>query len=257
MIIGIDIGGSEIKSILWNKKRVFQTLKFKTPRNKKYFEKKILFIVKKFSEKGRIKQIGIGAAGIVRGTTIQYAPNIRYLKNFDFKKLLSDKTIGLDNDARCFARAEITSLSLVRSVDVKIPIFTSSSLPEISARRKNKNGLLFTIGTGIGRAYWKGKAVQKIKKFEYPERWERQYQKIRDSRDYKKLADFLVPKLIIIIKKYKPDQVLFGGGMMKKYFFWPYLLRNLKMAHMMVPMKFVRLPYAGAIGAALLLENGV
>ena len=40
----------------------------------------------------------------------------------------------------------------------------------------------FTVGTGIGRAFAENGKVKKIKKFEYPEKWEKQYQKIRDKK---------------------------------------------------------------------------
>ena len=70
--------------------------------------------------------------------------------------------------------------------------------------------------------------MKKIKNFEYPEKWEREYQKIRDRKDYEKLAMFLGEKFSVLIKKYKPEAVVLGGGVLGKRGFFEKLREELK-----------------------------
>lgn len=191
IILGLDIGGTKIRAISGRK-----FLEFDTPEDKREFIK----ILKKFSS---AEKVGIAVAGVVKGTKIKTSPNIKYLKNFDFKKIFPKAVLRVDNDARFFLRERIR---------------------KFGARRV----LAFTIGTGIGRAYAEKGKVKKIKKFEYPEKWEREYQKIRDRKDYEKLAKFLGKKFSVLIKKYKPEAVVLGGGVLKKRGFYPKLKKELK-----------------------------
>lgn len=170
--------------------------KFSTPRTKKEF----VALLKKFSE---AKRIEIGVAGVISGTRVVFSPNIPYLKNFDFREIFPKSTLLVDNDARAFLKRKLKKI-------------------------RAKKVLAFTIGTGIGRAYAERGRVMRIKKFEYPEKWEKEYQKIRDKRDYEKLAKFLGEKLSILIKKYKPQAVVLGGGVLKKRGFYKKLCKRLK-----------------------------
>jgi predicted NBD/HSP70 family sugar kinase len=194
LVIGIDIGGTKIRGILWNGKRVIRAHEFPTPKNKKDFKKRILTLTASLAHQTPLCRIGIGAAGIVEKTTLISSPNIPYIKNFPFK-ILWPHSMGLrlDNDARCFARGEFLW----------------------GAARGARSLFALTIGTGVGRAYGKNGKIIKIKKLEYPEPWEREYQLIRNTRDDKALANFLAQKLSQLIRPFNPKVIVIGGGVME------------------------------------------
>lgn len=179
--IGVDIGGTKIRTVLWDGKRVAKMREFNTPKTLGDFKKLLSSIFNDFAG----EKIGIGFPGIISGSKILFCPNIKYLKNFDVKKEFRNFSVKIDNDAGCFARAVCPKTGLC---------------------------LALTLGTGIGRGLAQNGKVLKIKKFEYPERWEGDYQKLRDNKNDKKLSDFLTNKLAGLIRQYKPRVIVIGGG---------------------------------------------
>ncbi len=198
--IGIDIGGSKIRAVLWNGKKVQATRQIKTPKTLALFKKEIIKISTWMSST-QVDGIGIAAPSIISGNKITKSPNIKYLKNFDFRSLgsLASK-LKLDSDARCFARAELSA-------------FATSTI-------EGRGTILFiTLGTGVGRAVAKNGKVQVIKKLEYPQHWEKEYQRLRG--DFKAnfdshLAKFLAGKLMDFSKSYAVNSVVFGGGIVSR-----------------------------------------
>ena len=251
--IGIDIGGSKIRGVIWNGKKALAAYEMPTPKNKKRFIAVVKKISEKLIKKSNTLAIGIGIAGVVRGTKVLHATNISYLKNFDFKSFLKTPThfsdvtsesrseprhnVGVDNDARCFARAEY----------------------ELGAGKSAKRLLAVTIGTGVGRAFVKGGVVQRIKRFEREELWEKEYQKLRDAHDTT-LPQFVAKNLMHIIRQYHPSVVVVGGSMQAKKGFFVALKKALvtlsKLQHLTVGVRRTKFgKNAGAIGAALLRNN--
>jgi len=215
--LGIDIGGTKIKAILWNGKKNNSVFSTKTPKTKKEFIKILKIAVKKLAKGGiKIKNIDIGSAGIIGKNKIIFSPNIPYLKNFDFRGVFPDFSVKIDNDARVFLRDEL----------------------KFGAGGKDKIVMAFTIGTGIGRAFAENGKVKKIKKFEYPEKWEKEYQYIRDYKTSSALIKFLTEKLGAIIKKYNPQIVFIGGGILKRRNFLRHLSKKLKKETMNAEIKF-------------------
>lgn len=235
-VIGIDIGGTKIRDVLWNGKRVVRAREFPTPKNRRDFEGKLLALVPQLANEEHVGAIGIGAAGIVQKRTLLFSPNIPYIKNFDFRSLWPRSIrLRLDNDARCFARAEFL----------------------IGAGRGSKSLFALTIGTGIGRAYGSQGRIIKIKRFEFPERWEKRYQAIRDSGDYERLAEFLGEKLAALIKPFSPEVVVIGGGVIERRGFFPRLQVALKAHGLDCAIRRSRLgKNAVALGAAMLFSAG-
>ncbi|OGF69614.1 hypothetical protein A2930_00955 [Candidatus Giovannonibacteria bacterium RIFCSPLOWO2_01_FULL_45_34] len=192
--IGIDIGGSKMRAVFWDGKKVLKVRQVKTPKRLSDFKKEILKL-STWRPSRQVSGIGIGAAGIISGTKIVRSPNIKYLRNFDFAKLLGNRVtkLKLGNDAQCFAR---------------------SALRQAQGKRRG-NILAVTLGTGIGRGLAKNGKVQKIKQFEYPENWEKEYQKMRGKPKAvmsAEFASFLAEHLVSIVKKYKVSTIVFGGG---------------------------------------------
>ena len=234
-IIGIDIGGTKIRAVLWDGRRVVRAHEFPTPKNKKDFKEGLATLIAHLSREKSIRAIGIGAAGIVEKTTLVSSPNISYIKNFAFRPLWPRSIrLRVDNDARCFARAELLS----------------------GAGRGAKSLFALTIGTGIGRAYGKNGKIVKLKRFEYPERWEKAYQAIRSRRDDRQLANFLGEKFYRLMRPFKPEVVVIGGGVMERRGFPRRLETALRDQGLRAKIRRAAFrKNAAAIGAALLLQE--
>ncbi len=220
MVIGIDIGGSKIRAVLWDGKRAVKAQEFKTSKNLTAFKKLLGDILKSY----RAEKAGIGAPGVISGNKILFCPNIKYLKNFNISQFrYRTSKLRLDNDARCFAQAEY----------------------------KDKRTTFFlTLGTGIGRAVAKNGRVLKIKKFEYPDKWEKGYQKIRDLKNNRALANFLAKNLKGRFNEYNPAIIIVGGGVSKRKGFLAELQKTLRL-----PVKKSKLgKNSAAIGAAMLFQ---
>lgn len=203
--LGVDVGGTKIRAVLWSGKKIVAVFSAKTPKTKREFIEVLKTAIKKLTENNKeIKIIDVGAAGIIRNNKIIFSPNIPYLKNFDFRDVFPDFSVKIDNDARAFLNGEL----------------------KLSAFAK-KTVLAFTVGTGIGRAFAKNGKVWKIKKFEYPEKWEKEYQRIRDFKSGAVLAEFLGNKFALIVRKYNPEIVIIGGGILKRKNFFRRLKKEL------------------------------
>lgn len=195
MRIGIDIGGTKIKAELINNGKTIKQISAKTPKNKNDFIKILADFFTTLDKNKKINAIQIGCAGAIRNTKVISSRNISYLKNFDFRNIFKPPLrLSVDNDARFFLKNRLRTI-------------------ECSSHQKI---IAFTIGTGIGRAYAKNGKIQKIKKFEYSEIWEKKYQKIRDARNNTALIQFLAKKLAPIVKKYKPNIIILTGGVIQR-----------------------------------------
>jgi hypothetical protein len=206
-LIGIDIGGTKIKAVLLDKKKIVKSIKILTPDTKSGLKNALQDIVKKLKPKEDDFLIGIGAPGTIKNTSLLSAKNIAKVKEFDFREIFP-KNIPLlvDNDGRCFLRGEFTHKS--------------------TKTAKSVFGL--TIGTGVGRAYAENGIIQKIKSFEHSESWEGKYQKIRNTKNFILLSQFLGQKLSLLIKQYNPQIVIIGGGVLENKDFFNNLRREFK-----------------------------
>ena len=223
-IIGIDIGGTKMRGVLWNGKKVLKTLQIDTPGNLADF-KAAFYNIAHFL--GKEEKIAVGVAGIVEKSVLVESPNIRYIKNIDFFAFDHFNIKKLDNDARCFARAEYKT----------------------GGAKGAKSVFFITLGTGIGRALGKKNKILNIKKFEYPENWEPEYQKIRDSKNNEKLVKYLAVKIKKITTYYQPELIVIGGGVLKRKKFFKELKKEID-----IPVRKSMFNENGvAIGAAMLL----
>jgi predicted NBD/HSP70 family sugar kinase len=233
--IGIDIGGTKIRAILWNGRRAVRALESRTPKNLSYFTGTLVALALLVSRGKPTRAVGIGAAGIVKGTTLVFSPNIPFIQNLDFR-LLWPRSVRLrvDNDARCFARAELLR----------------------GAGRGVKSLFALTIGTGVGRAYGRNGRTVNLKKFEYPEPWEEEYQRVRKRGDDRKLADFLSRQLVSLVAPFRPEVIVAGGGVMERRGFLRRLQRSFKVQGLGARVvRSRRGKNAVAIGAALLFKE--
>lgn len=233
LALGVDIGGSKIRAVLWNGSRVIRGREAPTPKNKNDFQRRLVALVSSL-HRHEVEGIGIGAAGIVKGTVLLFSPNIPYIKNFDFRRVWPSLRVRVDNDARAFARAELLR----------------------GAGRRAKRVFALTIGTGIGRAYGRNGKIIKIKRFEYPEPWEKEYQAVRDRRDNRRLAEFLGKRLAPLMQPYRPEVIVIGGGVIRRRGFLRLLEAAFRSQGVRARLRRARFRKNGvAVGAALLFAG--
>ncbi len=247
--IGIDIGGSKTNIILFSDNQVIKKTRFQTPRNRNELYQKLL------AEVGPIlngaKGIGVGIAGVVdsKNGKVLIAPNLRFLNDWQVSKILKNKfgvPIRVDNDARCFLRAE----------------------SKLGTARNFQNVIGLTLGTGIGsglmingKIYYgannsAGESGHII--IDALKSWENLVKAARIKDAFEKISRYLGIGLANLVNILNPEAIIIGGGwtnlktllpaakkVMKKYILNP----KAKKIKMLNP-KFGE--DAPAIGAALL-----
>jgi glucokinase len=274
--IGIDIGGTNIKSVLFNGEKVVMDYSLGTPKDS--LEHLIIMILalieplakKAEEDKVKIKGVGLGVPGIVDpyGAKISDAPNLTLLNGIKLAEIL-EKRIGLpvkmDNDTECFLRGEAT----------------------LGAAAKYKNIYGITIGTGIGGAWWiNGNIYYGAHGFSEPGRMiidfhdhstlETAYQKLTQNNPlnlamenyrgddlarhaFDEVGRFLGLACANIINLLDPEAIVFGGGVMESAdLFLPELKKTIdeKVVKTQGKTKILKSKLgleAGAIGAALLI----
>lgn len=226
--IGIDVGGSKICAVRWNGARVEKLAVAKTPQSAAELTKVLHRIIGTLAH-GRRLRVGVGFAGVVHGGEVVRSPNNRFLKNYDVKKALG-RAVAVENDARCFARAEYTK----------------------GAGKGARRAIFFTFGTGIGRAYGVQGNIKHVKRFEYPETWEKRYQRVKGVAA---LAPFLAERVSPLIRLYKPRVIVAGGGVAEKKGFLAAFRAELRKRGLKSAVVGAKLgTLAGAIGAALIAK---
>lgn len=149
--IGIDVGGTKIATVLLYNRKVIEHSILATPKDSlEHFlimlqasVDPLLKIIE--SNKGILSGIGIGVPGVLdeEKKTVIIAPNLPLLNNVklldEIKKQLNqpELTVNMDNDARCFIRAEAL----------------------LGAGKKAENIYGLTIGTGIGSGWYQNGQV--------------------------------------------------------------------------------------------------
>lgn len=136
--IGFDIGGSSVKSVLVNGRKIIQSRCDKRPKS---FDGLVILVkktIKDFKSKNQsnnIKGIGFSIAGILdkERKRVWISPNIKYLNGKAVKKIFQ-KALGIpvkiEHDVNCFLLAE----------------------SKIGAAKNFKSVFYLTLGTGIGGA---------------------------------------------------------------------------------------------------------
>ncbi|MDD5528038.1 MAG: ROK family protein [Patescibacteria group bacterium] len=275
--IGIDIGGTNIKSVLFNGEKTVMDYSLGTPKDS--LEHLIIMILalieplakKAEEDKVKIKGIGLGVPGIADpyGAKVIDAPNLPLLNGIKLAEILEQRInlpVKMDNDTECFLRAEAT----------------------FGAAAKFKNIYGITVGTGIGGAWWiNGNIYYGAHGFSEPGRMivdfkeqvnlESAYQKLTQNnplnlamenyrgdelarRSFDEVGRFLGLACANIINLLDPEAIIFGGGVMASAdLFLPELKKTIdeKVVKTSGKTKILKSKLgleAGAIGAALLIN---
>jgi glucokinase len=138
--LGFDIGGSNIKAVLVNDKKILKSIMEKTPAN---LDGLLLLLEAMKNDlggevpAGKIGGVGFSLAGAldVKREMMLNSPNIQYLNGRSLKKLLQERMapwlIIIEHDVHCFLQAE----------------------KEVGLARELKNVFYLTVGTGVGGAF--------------------------------------------------------------------------------------------------------
>lgn len=250
-VIGLDIGGTKITGILFDGKSQLKELSIVTPKNFFEFRRNLGKLIAFLSSGEKVQGIGAGIAGLVNSKgVIEISPNIKFIKKLNFEKALGEIT-GLkskvDNDASCFGRAEL----------------------ELGQGKKFKHFIAATLGTGIG-----GAVIANGKLYRGSENLgaefghlvsdgkflEEGFQKARDSKDNKRLAEILGQSFAGLFNVFAPEALILGGGVAtdkRRDFLTPMKkeISKFLFSEQIKPQILIsKLKNAGALGAALLIK---
>lgn len=276
--IGIDIGGTNMKAVLFDGQTVLANYILATPKdNLDHFMIMLNALIEPLLEKARedkikVKGIGLGVAGIIdleEGKIIK-SPNLPLLDNIRLSSRLESKTnlpIKIDNDTNCFLRAEI----------------------KLGAVKKYNNVYGIIIGTGIGGAWWNnnkiyygshngaGEPGQMVIDFKNSIELEQAYQKLSQNNPaklaeeayrgdtlatkiYEEIGQYLGIAFANIVNLIDPESFVIGGGVIESSdLFLPKIKKTMRNYIMNPESKKIKIlksklgQDAGAIGAALLI----
>lgn len=278
--IGIDVGGTKMRAVLFDGKKILAEDTLGTPQDSVSHFLIMLsalidpMIKKANQEKIKIKGIGIGIPGLINfdKKTIIKVPNIPMLNGANLEKSLEEKfavPIKTDNDTNCFLRAEMRE----------------------GSGKKYQNAFGLTIGTGIGGAWWfnekiyqgahfgAGEPGHNIVNFDNPITLEETYKKLSQGNPikiaddayrgeavpqkiYEEIGKYLGIAMANIVNLIDPEIFIIGGGVSdSEDLFFPQMKKSINQyimnAEAKNKIKVVKGKLgqeAGAIGAALLIE---
>lgn len=278
--IGIDVGGTNMKAVLWSGEKTVMDYSLGTPKDT---VKHLLIMIKALIEplmeralKDKVKVSGVGLS--VAGThdfdnkKIAKSPNIRILNGVKLSEMLSQiikLPVKMDNDANCFVRAEA----------------------RVGAASKFNNVYGIIISTGIGGGWWLNKKIYRgshggagepgamIMDFTDSVGLENAYQKLNQNnalnlaseayrgdllakKSYEEIGCLLGAACANIVNIVDPEAIVIGGGTVKSSdLFLPELKKEMA-KHILSPIAAEKIKVykgklkddAGAIGAALMIN---
>ncbi len=277
--IGIDIGGTNMRAILFKDNKILFDYNLATPQNDKesfliMFKALIEPLLEKANqERLEVKGIGVGIAGIYNFNQdkIIFSPNIKIIEGLslkeEIKKLFNLNKIILDNDTNCFLLAE----------------------SKLGAVRDYNNVLGITIGTGIGGSWLLNKKIYQgihgtamelghiIADSNDLITLEQSFQKLTKNNPkllsekakygdklaeslFKELGKILGIALANIINLIDPQIIVIGGGVIESSNLFMSEVEKYKTQFTISPLakktKIIKakLKNSGAIGAALLVD---
>lgn len=279
--IGVDIGGTKMKAILFDGKHIIMEYILATPKDSfNHFLIMLKALLDPLFEKAQndkieILGIGLGVAGIIEKNheIIINSPNIPVINNINLVSKLKEiinLPIKMDNDANCFVRAE--------------------SMLKLNKKYKNIYGLI--IGTGIGGGWWVNNSIyygsfgsdnepgRMIINFNDNTKLEEAYQKLTQfnaanmaenaykgdllaQKKYEELGVIIGQSIANISNIIDPEIFVLGGGVVESAdLFINSIKITVKNCFKLTPnkknLKIIKSHFgnnAGAIGAALLFNS--
>ena len=278
--IGIDIGGTSMKAILFDGEKVLADYSLGTPRdNLEHFMIMLQALVEPLIEKANELKIKVAGVGLGVAGWIDYveekmlvSPNIPLINGVKLGQLLSQRIelpVIMENDAACFVRAEAL----------------------LGAGKKFNSVYGFTIGTGIGggwcidgktfRGKWggTGEPGRMIIDFNEGLQLENAYHKLTQNnpaqiaeeayrgdvlaeKTFEEVGKYLGIAFANIVNIISPDIIIVGGGVIESSVLFlstaqktmkNYILSEQARKHVTIAKAKLG-NHAGAIGAALLFS---
>lgn len=276
--IGIDVGGTNLKAVLFDGQKVIANYCLATPKdNLEHFLIMINALIEPLEEKAKKDKVKISGIGLSIAGPVDYkkqiiikAPNIPMLdgiKPEDRLKSGHGLPIKIDNDGHCFIRAEAA----------------------LGAGKNHNDIYGLTLGTSLGTAWWRnkkihygfhssaGEAAHMI--ISYPDglSFEMAYQKLTQNnpanlaeeayrgdalaeKTYKEIGRILGVVMANIVNLIDPEIIIIGGGVIKSSgLFLPEAKKTMRELIINPGAKKIKIiksnlgEYASAIGAALLV----
>jgi len=231
--IGIDIGGTDIKAVLFDGEKIIESSVLGTPKNSLDHLLVMLkattapLFEKAKESKLRIKGIGLSVAGTVdiKEKKVLKAPNIPILENCKIGNLL-EKTFNFEtkicNDGHCFLQAEA----------------------KVGSAKKYNNVCALILGTSIGTAWYingevykgfhgsAGEVAHNIIDYSDRIKLETAYQKITQNnpaqiaeeayrgdvlaeRIYEEIGDYIGITAANLVNTIDPEIIIIGGGVLE------------------------------------------
>lgn len=279
--IGIDVGGTKMNAVLFDGEKVVDDYLLATPKDTlDHFLVMLKALVEPLTEKAKADKVKISGVGMGIAGVIDYAedkmfesPNLEIIDGVKVAQELSrliNLPVKMDNDGNCFVRAEA----------------------KLGAGKKFNNVYGVVIGTGIGGGWWldnkiyqavhggSGEPGEMIIDFESGTDLEEAYHKLTQfnpgqmaeeayrgdvlaEKSFSEVGDFLGKALANIANLIAPEIIVLGGGVveasdlflsrakkaMREHIASAEVRKRLKVAKSKLGQ------HAGAIGAALLIEN--
>ncbi|MFH0739507.1 MAG: ROK family protein [bacterium] len=190
-ILGIDIGGSKIKMVLWDGQKVLQEWKSETA-NLENLKKGLEFFGRALGSADF--KVGIGLPGLLdfKNKKALFCKNLPKFNNINLKSYFPME-IKTDNDAKCFLRAEIGMIKGKKPENVLGVIFGTGIGGAINGYRGNNN--------------WAGEFGHMI--ISKNKSWEKLYQETKNKpKEQEKINAIGLANLINI---FNPSAIILGG----------------------------------------------
>jgi glucokinase len=274
--IGIDIGGTNMKAVLFDGEKVIKSYKLGTPKDSLDHLLIMLgaliepLLEKAKKDKMKVSKVGLSVAGChdFDKKIIACSPNLPFLNGINLGEKLEEKInlpVIMDNDANCFLLAEA----------------------KFGAVKKYKNSYGLIVSTGIGGAWFFDEKIYRkggepgamLIDFTDLIILEKAYQKLNQNNSailateayrgdvlaqkaYKEIGSLLGVSLANIVNLIAPEIIVIGGGATNSSdLFFPQIKKSMS-EYISNPnskkTKIVKSKLgedAGSIGAALLIND--
>jgi predicted NBD/HSP70 family sugar kinase len=278
--IGVDIGGTNMKAVLFNGEKIIMDYSLGTPKDT---VNHLLIMIKALitpllehaqKDKAKVAGVGLSVAGAhdFDNKKIAKSPNIPMLNGVKLGEQLSKMIklpVKMDNDANCFVRAEA----------------------RVGAARKFNNVYGIIISTGIGGGWWLNKKIYRgahggagepggmVIDFTDTLGLEEAYQKLNQNnslnlateayrgdllakRSYEEIGRLLGTACANVVNILDPEAIVIGGGTVKSSDLFLSDLKKEMEEHILSPVAAQKVKVlknklgnnAGAIGAALMIK---
>tara|TARA_Y100000310_G_scaffold327248_1_gene393289 strand:+ start:361 stop:1173 length:813 start_codon:yes stop_codon:yes gene_type:complete len=265
-IIGIDLGGTNLRVGLVRNNKVVKYIKIKTPKTAQGIVDNLINYIEQVMSKD-VKGIGVSSPGPLENGIIKNPPNLPF-KNYNLKKVLEKKfkkRVVIENDATCV------------------------SLAEAKLGNKKKNFIVLTFGTGIGGGIFingkpyhgqgyageLGHMILDDGKF-FEDFWQenRELTKkyfgkemfIKDLLRMHKgkanvcvnqLSNYLGQGIASLINIFDPEVIVLSGGMKETGDAFLNIIKKQAKKYIILPkttpIKWIKLDHPGVLGASLLI----